>query len=214
MSEAPKVLRDRRQALEALRARGIEPYAYGFRRSHRAGEAADLFRALEEAGDLDDQDQGPEVRLGGRLVSWRGHGKSAFANLEDGSGEIQLYFRVDVLGEESFRDLDLLDLGDWIGVEGPLFRTRMGEVTVRARGWELLSKSLRPLPRGKVEVDEETGERTSHSAFSDTEARYRQRYADLAVNPEVREVFRIRSRMIAALRAFLDERGFLEVETP
>jgi lysyl-tRNA synthetase class 2 len=99
-------------------------------------------------------------------------------------------------------------------VEGPLFRTRTGEVTVKVTGWEILSKSLRPLPMGKTEVDVETGERVTHSGFSDVESRYRQRYADLAVHPEVRDVFRSRARIIRAIRAFMDEEGFLEVETP
>ncbi|UCC25388.1 MAG: lysine--tRNA ligase, partial [Gemmatimonadales bacterium] len=157
---------------------------------------------------------GPRVRVGGRIVAWRGHGKSAFAHLEDARGRIQLYFRKNVLGDEAFAELDLLDLGDWIGVEGPLFRTRTGEVTVQVDSWELLSKSLRPLPMGKVEVDPDTGERTVYSGFADQESRYRQRYADLAVHPEVREVFRIRARVIAEMRRFLDDEGFLEVETP
>jgi lysyl-tRNA synthetase class 2 len=141
-------------------------------------------------------------------------GKSCFAHLEDRSGRIQLYFKKDLLGEESFGLLGLLDLGDWLGVEGDTFRTRTGEVSVRIQSWTLLTKSLRPLPLGKLERDAETGERVVHSGFADQEARYRQRYADLAVHPEVREVFRARSRTVTALRGFLDGEGFLEVETP
>jgi lysyl-tRNA synthetase class 2 len=118
------------------------------------------------------------------------------------------------VGEEAFESLSLLDLGDWLGVEGKLFRTRTGEVTLRADSWQLLSKSLRPLPFGKDEVDPETGERLVYSGFTDVQARYRQRYADLAVNAEVRETFRTRARVIAAIRRFLDARDFLEVETP
>jgi lysyl-tRNA synthetase class 2 len=127
---------------------------------------------------------------------------------------VQLYFRRDTLGEDGFAALDLLDLGDWIGVEGGLFRTRTGEVTVRAGAWELLTKSLRPLPIGKEEVDPATGERVVHSGFADLQSRYRQRYADLAVHSDVRELFRMRARIIAAIRRFLDARGYLEVETP
>ena len=209
-----KVLRDRRETLRRLEEEGIEPYAYTFERTHRAAPATRLFQEAEAADELDEEGRGERVRVAGRLVSYRAHGKSAFANLEDESGEIQVYFRLDVLGDEAFGHLDLLDLGDWVGVEGRLFRTRMGEVTIRVQSWELLAKSLRPLPRGKVEVNEETGERIVHSGFSDTEGRYRQRYADLAVHPEVREIFRIRSRTTRALREFLDDRGFLEVETP
>jgi lysyl-tRNA synthetase class 2 len=164
---------------------------------------------------LDPDGQGLTVRAGGRLVSFRGHGKSAFEHLEDGSGSIQIYFRKDQLGDESFQQvLELLDLGDWVGVEGPLFRTRTGEVTVRVTSWNLLAKSLRPLPMGKTEVDPDTGERVTHSGVTDVEARYRQRYADLAVHPEVREVFRTRARIIQSLREFMENEGFLEVETP
>lgn len=212
--ELSQVLRSRREKLAALQERGIEPWAYRFDRSHGAAQAARTFEEAEEAEALDEDGNGPTVLVAGRLVSHRGHGKSAFADLEDGSGRIQLYFRKDVLGDDAFESLDLLDLGDWIGVEGPLFRTRMGEVTVRVTEWTLLSKALRPLPLGKTEVDEETGERVVHSGLSDTEARSRQRYADLAVNPEVRETFRTRSRLVTACRQFMDERGFLEVETP
>ena len=172
------------------------------------------FTAAESGESLDADGNGPRVRVGGRIVAWRGHGKSAFAHLEDCAGRIQLYFRQDVLGEERFGVLDLVDLGDWLGVKGPLFRTRTGEVTVRVEAWTVLTKSLRPLPLGKSEVDPESGERVQHAAFTDTETRYRQRYADLAVHPEVREVFRTRARVVAEMRAFLDKDGFLEVETP
>jgi lysyl-tRNA synthetase, class II len=209
-----QLLRNRREKLDALRERGIEPYAYAFHRTHTTREAVAAFEQAETEGALSEAGEGERVRIPGRILSWRGHGKSAFAHVEDGSGRIQLYFRLDVLGPESFKTLDLLDLGDWVGVDGVLFRTRTGEVTVRVASWELLSKSLRPLPFGKEEVDPETGERTVHSGFQDVRARYRQRYADLAVNPEVREVFRLRARVIAGLRRFLDERGYLEVETP
>ena len=207
-------MRSRMEKLGRLRARGIEPFAYSYVRTHGARAARDAFEAADAAGTLSERGQGGEVRVGGRLVAFRGHGKSAFADLEDGSGRIQVYFRKNLLGEQAFEDLELLDLGDWIGVEGRLFRTRMGEVTVQAAGWMLLTKSLRPLPLGKSEVDSATGERTTHSGFADTAARYRQRYADLAVNPAVREVFRARTRIVTAARRILDGHGFLEVETP
>jgi lysyl-tRNA synthetase class 2 len=210
-----QVMRIRREKLDLLRERGILPFAYRFDRTHPAREAAETFQEAEEAGALNEAGHGPTVRVGGRLKSFRGHGKSAFGHLEDGSGSIQVYFRKDVLGEEGFQNvLELLDLGDWLGVDGPLFRTRTGEITVRAESWEFLSKSLRPLPLGKTEEDPETGERIIHSGFTDVESRYRQRYADLAVHPEVREVFRARARIITAIREFLDGEGFLEVETP
>jgi lysyl-tRNA synthetase, class II len=126
---------------------------------------------------------------------------------------MQLYLRANELGE-SFALLELLDIGDWVGAEGVLFRTRMGEVTVRVTSLELLAKSVRPLPFGKEEVDEATGERHVHGGFADVEQRYRQRYADLAVNPGVRAVFVARSRIVSAVRRFLDARDYLEVETP
>jgi lysyl-tRNA synthetase class 2 len=208
-----QVLRARRDKLAALREKGIHPFAYSFDVTDTAANAIAAFEE-DETGAPVANGQGATTRLGGRVVGWRDMGKSAFAHIEDRSGRIQLYFRRDVLGDESFENLALLDLGDWIGVEGDAFRTKTGEVTLRVQGWTLLTKSLRPHPQGKVEVDATTGERTVHSGFADQEARYRQRYADLAVHPEVRDVFRTRSRVITELRRFLDEEGFLEVETP
>jgi len=208
------LLQARREKLGLLRSKGLEPFAYAFDRTHRALEALDLFEASEAAGQLSEEGDGPEVRTAGRLSSWRSHGKSAFGHLADESGRVQLYLRLDVLGEEAFGDLNLLDLGDWIGVHGVLFRTRSGEVTIRVTQVVLLAKSLRPLPLAKEEVDEITGNRLVHSGFSDSQARLRQRYADLAVHPEVRERFRRRALAIRTIRSFLDDRGFLEVETP
>lgn len=212
--ELSQVQQVRRAKLAKLREKGIEPYAYAFERSHKAAGAADVFVEAERGETLSGDGHGSEVTVAGRLMSYRGHGKSAFAHIEDVSGQIQVYFKKNVLGDEAFDDLDLLDLGDWIGIRGPLFRTRKGEITIQVDEWSLLSKSLRPLPLGKTEIDEETGERVSHSGFADTEVRYRQRYADLAVHPEVREVFRARARTIQALRAFMESHEFLEVETP
>jgi lysyl-tRNA synthetase class 2 len=213
-SETSQVLEARREKLEGLRARGIEPFGYHYDRTHTCAEAERAFEDGEAAETLDEDGYGPVVRIAGRVMSWRSHGKSAFADLEDGLGRIQVYFRKNTLGEEPWEILDLVDLGDWIGVEGKVGRTRMGQITVFASGWDFLSKGVRPLPIGKVEVDAETGERVVHSGFADQESRYRQRYADLAVHPEVREVFRTRSRVIQSIRTFLDERDFLEVETP
>ena len=212
--ELSRVRQHRYDKLDAIRERGLEPYAYAYDRTHLAVEAVTLFDQAEQAGALDENGQAEGVSVAGRITSYRSHGKSAFAHLEDRSGQVQIYFRKDVLGDERFETLELLDLSDWIGVEGILFRTRTGEVTVRVQNWTLLSKSLRPLPRGKTETDSETGERSTFSGFTDKEARYRQRYADLAVNPEVREVFRTRAKIISELRSFLDGEDFLEVETP
>src|SRR5256714_2677328 len=150
--------------------------------------------------------------MAGRIVAWRSHGKTTFAHLADPTGKIQLYFKKDQLGEKLYSLLAHFDLGDIIGVHGPLFRTKTGEITVRVDRVELLAKSLRPLPFGKEE--EVNGQTVRHSGFADPEQRYRQRYADLAVHPEVRALFVARSRMTRAIRSFLDERDFLEVETP
>jgi lysyl-tRNA synthetase class 2 len=197
------VLQARREKLAELARRGVEPFAYSFDRSHVAADAALL---------LGDADEGPVMRIAGRIVSWRAHGKTVFAHLADASGRVQLYFRRDVVGDEQYGLLDQFDLGDVIGVSGPLFRTRTGEVTVRVEEFTMLAKSLRPLPFGKEEVV--GGVTVRHSGFADPEQRYRQRYADLAVHPEVRTLFTARARMITAIRSFLDGRGYLEVETP
>jgi lysyl-tRNA synthetase class 2 len=196
------VMRARREKLDALAALGVAPFAYGFTRTHSASAALAAAHATDE---------GPTVQVAGRIVAWRAHGKTTFAHLADQSGRIQLYFRKDALGDR-YAVVEHLDLGDIVGVTGPLFRTRTGEVTIRVETFELLAKSLRPLPFGKEEVVD--GATIRHSGFSDPEQRYRQRYADLAVHPEVRTVFVARARMITAMRAFLDARGFLEVETP
>lgn len=208
------VIEHRLEKLEELKRRGIEPYAYHFDPTHRAAEARALFEAAETAGELSEEGRGAPVRLAGRMVSHRAHGKTIFADLADRSGRIQLYLRKNELGEEAFDLLTLLDIGDWIGVEGELFRTRMGEVSIWVRSVTLLAKSLRPLPLGKEEIDPETGERRTYSGFADVEQRYRQRYADLAVHPEVREVFLTRTKIISSIRHFLDERDYVEVETP
>jgi lysyl-tRNA synthetase, class II len=198
------VMQARRETLAALQAAGVAPYGYGFARSHGCGPAAALL--------LEGVEEGPAVQVAGRIVAWRGHGKTIFAHLADDTGRIQLYFRKDALGEAAFAILALFDLGDVIGVHGPLFRTRTGEVTVRADQFELLAKSLRPLPYGKEEqVD---GKTVRYSGFADGEQRSRQRYADLAVHPEVRRHFAARSRMTTAMRRALDDLQYLEVETP
>ena len=203
MSDEPNfVQRARREKLEALEAAGVAPFAYSFDRSHVVAEAAAL---------LGEGEEGPEVRCAGRIVAWRAHGKTTFAHLADASGRIQLYFRKDQLGD-SYGLLDHFDIGDVIGVAGPLFRTKTAEVTIRVAQATMLAKSLRPLPFGKEELVH--GELVRHSGFSDPEQRYRQRYADLAVHPEVRTLFVARTRMIVAMRRFLDGLGFLEVETP
>ena len=202
------VLKARREKLEALRALSVNPFGYSYNRTHTTVEAHAAMPAVEAGTDA----EGPRVSVAGRIVAWRAHGKTVFAHLADSSGRIQLYFRKDQLGEDMFAVLEHLDLGDIAGVAGVLFRTRTGETTVRVDTFELLSKSLRPLPFGKEETVE--GQVVRHSGFSDPEMRSRQRYADLAVHPEVRALFAARSQMITAIRVFLDALGYLEVETP
>ncbi len=207
--ERPKPVRDRFAKLQRLRELGIEPYAYSYDPTHDLERARTAF----ETSEADGAEELAPIRVAGRILSFRDLGGSAFAHLGDRSGRLQIHLKRDLLDESGETVLDHLDLGDWVGVEGPVFRTRRGEVTVRVHRLALLSKTLLPLPFGKEEVTE-SGERVVHSGFSDVAARYRQRYADLAVNPDVREVFRTRARLVTALRAWLDERGFLEVETP
>jgi lysyl-tRNA synthetase class 2 len=198
------VMKARREKLAELEAAGIAPFAYAYEPTHDTSSA---LRSLPEGVE-----QGEVVRLAGRLVAWRPHGKTVFGHLADQWSRIQLYFRRDELGDEVFRLVDLLDLGDVVGVSGPLFRTRTGEITVRVESVTLLAKSLRPLPFGKEERLD--GQLVRHSGFADPEQRYRQRYADLAVHPEVRRRFVARARMVSAIRRYLDGLGYLEVETP
>ncbi len=184
----------RRAKLLALRARGIEPYPYDFAVTHRARQVLDLGEAVTAEPAM-------TVSVAGRLMARRGHGKAGFGHVLDESGRLQIYCRADALGEDGFALWDLLDVGDWVGVSGPVFRTRTGEITVQVHGLTLLAKSMRPLP-------------DKWHGLSDPETRYRQRYADLFMNVEVREVFRKRALLTQTIRRFLDARGFLEVETP
>jgi lysyl-tRNA synthetase class 2 len=193
--------REKRAALEAL---GLQPFAYRYERTHTAAEAHAAYQ--DEMGE-----SGPRVRVAGRLDHLSSHGKTTFAHLEDPTGRIQAYFRRDVLGK-GYDLVELLDLDDHIGVEGVLFRTKKGEVTVRADTLTMLAKSLRPLPRGKTQTGPEGS--VTFGGLADPELRYRQRYADLAVHRDVREIFVLRAKATAFMRRFLDERGFLEVETP
>jgi lysyl-tRNA synthetase class 2 len=193
----------RQLKLARMRRADIDPYPA---RSSRTHSAAKAIAALEQAPEGTDP---LVVTVVGRLVSSRVMGKSSFAHIEDGSGRIQLYLRLDVLGEEMYTLYKQdLDLGDFVEATGEMFHTRTGEASVRVDQLRVLAKALRPLP-----VVKEKDGRT-YDAFSDKEQRYRQRYVDLAVNPGVRELFHTRAKIISALRRFLDERGFVEVETP
>ena len=194
--------REKRARLEAM---DIRPFAYRYERSHRAAEALAAWQ--DAMGDA-----GPIVRVAGRIAALRGQGKTMFAHVEDVSGRIQIYLKRDQM-EPAWPLVELLDLDDHVGVQGRLFRTRTGEVSIWVDAIELLAKSLRPLPRGKSERLAD-GTTVVHGGLTDPEVRYRQRYADFAVHPELREDFRIRARAIAYARRFLDDRGYLEVETP
>jgi len=198
------VLKARRDKLSQLEALGVAPFAYGFDVTH---DAASALRALPP-----DAETGARVAVAGRIVAWRPHGKTIFGHVADAHSRIQVYFRRDELGDAVFTELALYDIGDIVGVEGTLFRTRTGETTVKAERATLLAKSLRPLPYGKDEIVD--GVVVRHSGFADPEMRYRQRYADLAVNADVRRRFVARSRMMTEIRRALDELGYLEVETP
>ncbi len=175
--------------LETLKAAGHRPYGRAF---ERTGSLADIRAGFAE---------GKVVRMAGRVVAVREMGKSTFAHLQDGTDKFQIYVQKNTLGEESFATFRAVDLGDFIGVEGELFTTRTGEMSVKVTTWEMLSKSLHPLPE-------------KWHGLTDTEVRYRQRYLDLIANPDVRKVFNARSRILTFLRRSLVERGYFEVETP
>jgi len=196
----------RSQKAERLREAGIDPYPP---RSARTHTTADAVRAFEAASPEDVI----EATVVGRLRSIRRMGKAVFAHLEDSSGQLQLFLRTDELGPERIEIFnDLFDLGDFVQARGALFRTRAGEASLRVEAFTMLAKAIAPLPAVKAEVVE--GKRIVHSPFANPEARYRERYADLAVNADVREIFRKRTAVVRALQRFLDGRGFIEVETP
>lgn len=193
----------RRIKLGHLRQAGVDPYPARTDRTHTNAQAVAALASAPEGADP------VAVTVVGRLVSIRVMGKSSFVHIEDGSGRIQLYLRVDFLGAEAYNLFKQnLDLGDFVQATGVLFYTRTGEATVRVEALRVLAKALKPLPV----VKEKDGQ--VFDAFADKEQRYRQRYVDLAVNPDVRETFCVRARIVSAIRRFLDERGFVEVETP
>jgi lysyl-tRNA synthetase class 2 len=192
-----------------LRAEGIEPYPTRAEVTHTTEEARQLFEASEKEAS-----PAPiEATLGGRLRAIRQMGKIIFAHIEDGAGRIQLFLRVNEVGAEQMEFFTHeFDLGDFIQASGVMVRTRTGEVTLQVKSFKMLAKAITPLPAAKDEVVD--GEVVRHATLADPETRYRQRYADLAVNSEVRDIFRARAATVHTLRDFLDERGFLEVETP
>jgi lysyl-tRNA synthetase class 2 len=208
MAEYSSLEKIRLQKLEELQAEGIEPYPTRARRTHTSAEAIAQF----EAGEKDSREL--QATLAGRIRAIRSMGKLTFAHIEDGYGKIQLFLRVNELGQERIDFFNrMFDIGDFIQASGALMRTRTGEVTLLVQDFRLLAKSVSPLPADK-DVTQEDGSVVRYAALESAELRARQRYADLAVNPEVRETFRKRAAAIRALREFLDGKGFLEVETP
>jgi lysyl-tRNA synthetase class 2 len=212
MNELTSLEMNRLEKLELLRAKGIEPFPTRTVRTHTSQSASRLFEAAEAAAQ-GEQPQPVKAALAGRLRSMRPMGKITFAHIEDGEGRIQLFLRANDIGQEQ---LDLFnhefDLGDFIQASGEVFRTRSGEISLRVESFQMLAKAITPLPAAKdVVVD---GEIVRYALLADPETRYRQRYADLAVNPDIRQIFQSRSAIVTALRSFLDGQGFLEVETP
>jgi lysyl-tRNA synthetase class 2 len=197
----------RLQKAEQLRASGMEPYPTRNQVTHTTAAAIKEFEAAEKEG------KPVEVTVAGRLRAIRPMGKLTFAHIEDGSGRLQLFLRVNELGEEAMKQFtEQFDIGDFIQARGTLMRTRTGEITVQVSSFKILAKAITPLPAAKDEVVD--GEVVRHATLADPETRFRQRYADLAVNPEVRKVFKQRADIVTSLRKFLDDRGFIEVETP
>lgn len=194
----------RREKLKSIREMGINPYP------------ADLFPVDSNAQDIKDKyEEGKRVVIAGRMMSIKIQGKASFGELQDSSGRVQVYFNRDEICPEEdkskYNDLfkKLIDLGDFVGIEGELFTTQVGEITVKVKDFKLLSKALKPLPLPKTDK-----EGVVHDAFTDPELRYRQRYADLVVNPKVKEVFVKRTKMFTAMRNFFNSSGYMEVETP
>lgn len=190
------MLEEKLRKLEELRSLGVDPYPYRYQVDTHI---KDILERFKEVQDIPEGEH--FVSIAGRIITKRDMGRGGFAHIQDSTGRIQIYARQDVLGKESYKIYKKLEIGDIIGVYGYVFRTRSGELTVLVREFQLLTKSLRPLPE-------------KWHGLKDKETRYRQRYLDLIVNPEVRETFIKRSRIIQAIRDYLNDRGFLEVETP
>ncbi len=208
MTEYNSLEKIRLQKLEELRAEGVEAYPTRAHRTHMSNDAIAAFEAAEKDGSE------VKVTLAGRIRALRPMGKISFAHIEDGAGKIQLFLRLNEVGKENLDFFNrMFDIGDFIQAEGVIFRTKTGEVTLHVHDFKLLAKSISPLPAAKDETLED-GTIVRHAALEDPELRARQRYADLAVNPDVRDTFRKRAAIIKALRTFLDDQGFVEVETP
>lgn len=192
-----EMMKVRREKMEAFRQMGVPPFGHRYDVTYHTKDIHEKFDHLEGEEESDE-----EVRIAGRLMAIRGHGKASFCTLNDRTGNIQVYFKIDVLGEKKYKEeFKRLDIGDIVGIQGKVFRTRRGELTVRVDDFDLLSKSLRPLPE-------------KFHGLQDVDIRYRQRYLDLIMNPEVRDTFVKRTKIVHAVRKFFDDHGYLEVETP
>ncbi|ERN53558.1 lysine--tRNA ligase [Alkalihalophilus marmarensis] len=196
--ELNDLLAVRRDKLSQLEAQGANPFGGRFKRTHTAKTMESTFAELSKE-EL--EEQGHEVTLAGRIMTKRGKGKAGFAHIQDLSGQVQIYVRKDAVGEEQYDLFTSIDIGDIVGVTGTAFKTKVGELSVKVTDFQILSKSLRPLP-------------DKFHGLKDIEQRYRQRYVDLIMNPEVRDTFVLRSKILQSMRRYLDNRGFLEVETP
>ncbi|KAA3608453.1 MAG: lysine--tRNA ligase [Calditrichaeota bacterium] len=202
MEDLNQLVKIRKEKIDKLQENGFNPYPYSFERTHQTLEVKDNFEKLE----------GQSVSVAGRIMAVRMMGKASFCHIQDMQGRIQLYIARDAIGEDVYKMFKMLDIGDHIGVTGTVKKTKMGEVSVFATSLELLSKSIRPLPIAKEKMED--GKKIIYDQFVDKELRYRQRYTDLVVNPEVRDAFIKRSKIITAIREVLDGNEFLEVETP
>ncbi|MGE7828768.1 lysine--tRNA ligase [Paenibacillus sp. NPDC093718] len=196
--ELSELLQIRRNKLDELRKLGIDPFGGKYEREHHAG---DILKQYDELSKEELEEKQVEVNLAGRIMAKRGMGKASFAHIQDLSGRIQIYVRQDSIAEAQYEAFSILDLGDIIGVKGVLFKTKTGETTIKVKELEVLSKSLYPLPE-------------KFHGLKDVELRYRQRYVDLIINPDVQKTFIARSRIIQSMRRYLDSQGYLEVETP
>jgi lysyl-tRNA synthetase class 2 len=196
------LIKRRYEELDELKSKGIETFAYSF----------DVDNYSEDIKNNYEQYEGKDVKIAGRIMTIRRMGKASFAHIMDQKGRIQIYLKKDDIGEnyDAFR---LMDIGDIIGAEGYVFKTKTGEISVHLKSLKLLAKSLRPLPVAK-EGEDEQGNKIIYDQFADKELRYRQRYVDLVVNPDVRNVFFKRSKIVSSMRNYLDSKGYLEVETP
>ena len=202
MEDLNQLVEIRKEKIEKIKEMGFNPFPYHFDRTHDNQSVKDNFEKLE----------GKEIAVAGRIMAVRLMGKASFCHLQDITGRIQLYIQRDAIGSEVYQMFKILDIGDHIGVAGTVKKTKTGEISVFATKLELLAKSIHPLPIAKEK--EEDGRKVVYDQFVDKELRYRQRYTDLVVNPEIREVFILRSKIITAMREILNENDFLEVETP